>query len=34
MELVLRVAAIAVVVCIAAYVLYSHWRERWGENHF
>lgn len=34
MELFLRLAAILVVVCVAAFVLYSHWQERWGENHF
>jgi hypothetical protein len=34
MELLLKVAAIGVVVCIVAYVLFNHWQERWGENHF
>ena len=34
MELVLRAAAIVIVATIAAYVLYNHWQERWGSNHF
>lgn len=34
MELWLRIAALTIVSGVAAYVLYNHWRERWGENHF
>ena len=34
MELLLKVTAIVVVVCIAAFVLSSHWHERWGDNHY
>jgi biopolymer transport protein ExbB/TolQ len=34
MELVLRGVAIGIVVAIAAFVLYNHWQERWGTNHF
>ena len=34
MELTLAGAAIAVVTVVLAFVLYSHWLEQHGDNHF
>jgi hypothetical protein len=34
MELLLEIAATAVVVGVAAFVLYCHWQEHWGQNRY
>lgn len=33
-ELLLKIAALAIVVGVTAFVLYCHWQERWGQNHY
>jgi hypothetical protein len=32
--MVLEVIAVAIVVAVVGYVLYNHWAERYGDNHF
>ena len=32
--MVLEILGVAVLVGIVAYVLYNHWSERYGDNHF
>jgi len=34
MDLFLMIAAVALVAAIVSFVLYSHWQEFHGDNHF
>jgi len=34
METLLTIAALAVLVAVVSFVLYSHWQEFHGDNHF
>jgi hypothetical protein len=34
MELILTIAGMAVLVAIVSFVLYSHWQEFHGDNHY
>jgi hypothetical protein len=34
MDMVIRLLGLAAVVAVVAYVLYSHWQERYGDNRF
>jgi hypothetical protein len=34
MDMVLTALAVAVVTIVVGFVLYSHWHERYGDNHY